>query len=136
MDAAVPLGKDCPDCVYLANLFESRVVRVTAWRCLYDGPPLREERYFTDPVLTLAHSGASICHFGRHEILVDPTRVFLRNPRETYRTTHTFGCGDAGVNVRVRPDIVRGSGAAIRGLTAEEGRLDGFYRELVAEVRR
>jgi Cu-processing system ATP-binding protein len=28
-------------------------------------------------------------------------------------------------------DIVRGSGATIRGLTAEEGRLDGFYRELV-----
>ena len=28
-------------------------------------------------------------------------------------------------------DIVRGSGAAIRGLTAEEGRLDSFYRELV-----
>ena len=32
-------------------------------------------------------------------------------------------------------DIVRGSGAAIRGLTAEEGRLDGLYRELVTERR-
>ncbi|MGE5837444.1 MAG: ABC transporter ATP-binding protein [Acidobacteriota bacterium] len=28
-------------------------------------------------------------------------------------------------------DIVRASGAGIRGLTAEEGRLDAFYRELV-----
>jgi Cu-processing system ATP-binding protein len=32
-------------------------------------------------------------------------------------------------------DIVRGSGAAIRGLTAEEGRLDAFYRELVGASR-
>jgi Cu-processing system ATP-binding protein len=28
-------------------------------------------------------------------------------------------------------DVVRGSGAEIRGLTADEGRLDAFYRELV-----
>jgi hypothetical protein len=28
-------------------------------------------------------------------------------------------------------DLVRESGAEIRGLTAEEGRLDTFYRELV-----
>ena len=32
-------------------------------------------------------------------------------------------------------DLVRESGAAIRGLTAEEGRLDGLYRQLVAENR-
>ena len=32
-------------------------------------------------------------------------------------------------------DIVRGSGATIRGLTAEEGRLDGFYRELVGGAK-
>ena len=28
-------------------------------------------------------------------------------------------------------DVIRASGAAIRGLTAEEGRLDAFYRDLV-----
>jgi hypothetical protein len=28
-------------------------------------------------------------------------------------------------------DVVRGSGAEIRGLTADEGRLDSFYRELI-----
>lgn len=32
-------------------------------------------------------------------------------------------------------DIVRASGAGIRGLTAEEGRLDAFYRELVGGPR-
>lgn len=30
-------------------------------------------------------------------------------------------------------DLVRGAGAEVRGLTAEEGRLDELYRELVAE---
>lgn len=30
-------------------------------------------------------------------------------------------------------DVIRGAGAQIRGLTAEEGRLDAFYRELVEE---
>jgi hypothetical protein len=30
-------------------------------------------------------------------------------------------------------DLVRESGAEIQGLTAEEGRLDEFYRELVEE---
>lgn len=32
-------------------------------------------------------------------------------------------------------DVVRAAGAEIRGLTAEEGRLDTFYRELVGEVQ-
>jgi Cu-processing system ATP-binding protein len=32
-------------------------------------------------------------------------------------------------------DVVREAGAEIRGLTAEEGRLDAFYRELVEEHR-
>jgi Cu-processing system ATP-binding protein len=32
-------------------------------------------------------------------------------------------------------DAVRNAGAEIRGLTAEEGRLDTFYRELVEERR-
>ena len=32
-------------------------------------------------------------------------------------------------------DVVRTAGAEIRGLTAEEGRLDAFYRELVGDVR-
>lgn len=32
-------------------------------------------------------------------------------------------------------DVIRGAGAQIRGLTAEEGRLDAFYRELVEEHR-
>lgn len=107
--ATVPIGLDrsAPECVALEGLFESRLVRATSWRCLHDGPALRAERYFTDPVLTLAHSGASVCHYENREILVDPTRVFLRNPRDVYKTTHPFGCGDAGVNVRFRPDVVR-----------------------------
>jgi Cu-processing system ATP-binding protein len=40
--------------------------------------------------------------------------------------------GPSAVRARVI-DAVRAQGAEIRGLTAEEGRLDGLYRELVAE---
>jgi hypothetical protein len=32
-------------------------------------------------------------------------------------------------------DVVRASGVEILGLTAEEGRLDDFYRRLVEEAR-
>jgi hypothetical protein len=31
-------------------------------------------------------------------------------------------------------DVVRGLGVEVRGLTAEEGRLDSLYRELVADA--
>jgi Cu-processing system ATP-binding protein len=41
--------------------------------------------------------------------------------------------GPAAVRPRVL-DIVRGLGVEVRGLTAEEGRLDVLYRELVAEA--
>jgi Cu-processing system ATP-binding protein len=41
--------------------------------------------------------------------------------------------GPAAVRPRVL-DIVRGLGVEVRGLTAEEGRLDALYRELVAEA--
>jgi Cu-processing system ATP-binding protein len=41
--------------------------------------------------------------------------------------------GGAALRPRVL-DAVRGLGVEVRGLTAEEGRLDTFYRELVAEA--
>jgi Cu-processing system ATP-binding protein len=41
--------------------------------------------------------------------------------------------GPAAVRPRVL-DVVRGLGVEVRGLTAEEGRLDVFYRELVANA--
>ena len=41
--------------------------------------------------------------------------------------------GPAAIRPRVL-DIVRGLGVEVRGLTAEEGRLDTFYRELVADT--
>jgi len=42
--------------------------------------------------------------------------------------------GPAGLRPAVL-DVIRATGAEIRGLTAEEGRLDVFYRELVEEHR-
>lgn len=41
--------------------------------------------------------------------------------------------GPAALRPRVL-DLVRGLGVEVRGLTAEEGRLDVLYRELVAEA--
>jgi len=41
--------------------------------------------------------------------------------------------GPAAIRPRVL-DAVRGLGVEVRGLTAEEGRLDVLYRELVAEA--
>jgi len=41
--------------------------------------------------------------------------------------------GPAAIRPRVL-DVVRGLGVEVRGLTAEEGRLDVLYRELVAEA--
>jgi Cu-processing system ATP-binding protein len=43
--------------------------------------------------------------------------------------------GPAAIRPRVL-DVVRGLGVEVRGLTAEEGRLDVLYRELVAEAPR
>jgi Cu-processing system ATP-binding protein len=40
--------------------------------------------------------------------------------------------GPAAIRPRVL-DVVRGLGVEVRGLTAEEGRLDALYRELVSE---
>jgi Cu-processing system ATP-binding protein len=41
--------------------------------------------------------------------------------------------GSAALRPRVL-DVVRAAGVGVRGLTAEDGRLDTLYRELVAEA--
>ncbi|HYN06550.1 MAG TPA: ABC transporter ATP-binding protein [Vicinamibacterales bacterium] len=56
--------------------------------------------------------------------------VRQRAPRVVWAADQLIVPAPAAERVAVL-DIVRGSGATIRGLTAEEGRLDGFYHELV-----
>ena len=58
-----------------------------------------------------------------------------------HRARPRSGRGDELDRARAAPrcgprvlDVVRDAGVEIRGLTAEEGRLDALYRELVAEA--
>ena len=62
-------------------------------------------------------------------------RVRERAPRALWAAGLLIVPAPAAARLAVL-DIVRGSGAAIRGLTAEEGRLDSLYRQLVTERSR
>jgi Cu-processing system ATP-binding protein len=91
-------------------------------------------------VLTAGELAAKLADRGVMKISLDtPTdglleRVRERVPRAVWAAGQLIVPAPAAERLAVL-DIVRGSGATIRGLTAEEGRLDGFYRELVAEKR-
>jgi Cu-processing system ATP-binding protein len=66
-----------------------------------------------------------------------PTEALLEDvrrlaPRAVWAGEELVVPGPAAVRPRVL-DVVRARGAEVRGLTAEEGRLDVLYRELVAE---
>lgn len=54
-------------------------------------------------------------------------------PRASWAADELVVPGSAAARPQVL-DAVRGHGVEIRGLSAEEGRLDGLYRELVAEA--
>jgi Cu-processing system ATP-binding protein len=54
-------------------------------------------------------------------------------PAATWAAGELVVPGPAAIRPRVL-DVVRGLGVEVRGLTAEEGRLDALYRELVAEA--
>ena len=54
-------------------------------------------------------------------------------PAATWAAGDLIVPGPAAARPRVL-DVVRGLGVEVRGLTAEEGRLDVLYRELVAEA--
>ena len=60
--------------------------------------------------------------------------VRARSPRATWAADELIVPGPAAERPGLL-DLVRQAGATVRGLTAEEGRLDELYRELVAESR-
>jgi Cu-processing system ATP-binding protein len=71
--------------------------------------------------------------------VLDPPRGLLERvravaPQAVWAADELIVPGGASVRPAVL-DIVRGAGAEIRGLTAEEGRLDTLYAELVGEGR-
>jgi Cu-processing system ATP-binding protein len=67
--------------------------------------------------------------------IVAPGATWAAEPRErpSGRDEELIVPGPASVRPRVL-DAVRGLGAEVRGLTADEGRLDVLYRELVGEA--
>jgi Cu-processing system ATP-binding protein len=56
-------------------------------------------------------------------------------PQATWAGEELVVPGPAAIRPRVL-DVTRGLGVEVRGLTAEEGRLDALYRELVADAPR
>jgi Cu-processing system ATP-binding protein len=68
---------------------------------------------------------------GRPESLLLAVRAAA--PAATWAGEELVVPGPAAIRPRVL-DIVRGLGVEVRGLTAEEGRLDELYRELVAQA--
>ena len=92
-------------------------------------------------VLTARELTAKLADRGVMKIAIDAppepllARVRQRAPRALWTAGQLIVPAPAADRLAVL-DIVRESAGVIRGLTAEEGRLDGFYRDLVAEVRR
>jgi Cu-processing system ATP-binding protein len=66
----------------------------------------------------------------RPAVLLEAVRAFA--PAATWAGDELVVPGPVSVRPRVL-DAVRAQGIEVRGLTAEEGRLDGLYRELVGE---
>jgi Cu-processing system ATP-binding protein len=87
-------------------------------------------------VLTARELAGKLADRGLMKIAIDRcpggllARVRERAPRALYAAGQLIVPAPAAERVAVL-DLVRESGALIHGLTAEEGRLDAFYRELV-----
>jgi Cu-processing system ATP-binding protein len=87
-------------------------------------------------VLTARELASKLADRGLMKIALDAlpdgllARVRERAPRAVWAAGQLIVPAAAAERLAVL-DIVRGMGATIRGLTAEEGRLDAFYRELV-----
>ena len=93
--------------VSIAPILRGPHVEVVHWRCLRAGGALAGERRQRWAMLTLAESGASVVHRSAGTTLVEPACAVLHEPLAPYRTTHPFGCGDAGCSVLLSPAITR-----------------------------
>ena len=93
--------------VSIAPILRGPHVEVVHWRCLRAAGALAGERRQRWATLTLAESGASVVHRSAGTTLVEPACAVLHEPLAPYRTTHPFGCGDAGCSVLLSPAITR-----------------------------
>lgn len=87
-------------------LFESPTVRLTRWACLVRDRGVTSERQQFWHVIGFPHAGTYMLHAEGDSALIDLNSVAFFNPLGVYRTSHPHGCGDRGVGLVVRPDVV------------------------------
>lgn len=83
-------------CVAWRVVHETPAVQLIDWRCHHDDDPMRVERCHTSWVVSVVRRGACRLHDGSWSAQLDPTVAVLNRPGFAYRTTHPFGCNDAG----------------------------------------
>jgi AraC-like DNA-binding protein len=109
-------------------LFESPTARLTKWACLVRDRGVTSERQQFWHVIGFPHAGAYVVHSEGASALIDVNSVAFFNPLGVYRTSHPHGCGDRGVGLVVRPDVVADA-LSEAGLPGEsEGRTFPFLR--------
>jgi len=87
-------------------LFEGPTVRLTRWACLVRDRGVTSERQQFWHVIGFPRAGAYLLHAEGDAALIDVNSVAFFNPLGVYRTSHPHGCGDRGVGLVVRPDVI------------------------------
>ena len=87
-------------------LFESPSVRLTRWACLVRDRAITSERQQFWHVIGFPHAGTYMLHSEGRSALIDVNSVAFFNPLGVYRTSHPHGCGDRGVGLVARPDVI------------------------------
>ncbi len=111
-------------------LYLGSCVRIADWRCLVKTAQITGERQLPYHALAFTHRGAHRLHTSQGSGLVDASCVGLVNPRTPFQTSHPGGCGDAGIDIVVRPDVLQSLVAASGGAPHEA--TAGLFEGLLA----
>jgi len=105
-------------CVAWRVVHETPAVQLIDWRCRHDDDPMRVERCHTSWVVSVVRRGACRVHDGSWSAQIDPTVAVLNRPGFGYRTTHPFGCNDAGwsfaLSAELADDLLARAPASVR----------------------
>jgi hypothetical protein len=100
-------------------LFHGRSISISEYRCLKQDPACGEEEQQPGHVIAFPRAGVFVRHVEGRTIIGDPNHVLLFNRDEVYRTSHPYGCGDAGValvlDARLLNEIIRPVDPAVVG---------------------
>ena len=87
-------------------LFTSPSFGVTLWNCRHGQRALSDERIQHWHVVSFIYESAFVLHSEGRAEHVDQTAAMLYNPRQPYRSSHPYGCGDHGSALVVRSDVL------------------------------